>query len=252
MSCDIKSSIESTMLYPIFLLAPSPPLNVKADTISATAVRVSWSPPNMLNGIIKYYTVVYGVDGSLKTEGLNSTSVSAVVTDLDPFTSYLFYVVAFTVELSNCSESDMAMTAEAGNVIQIFTLQLFIFYSSAPSAPLNVKAHNTSSTSILVAWTPPMTPNGIIRSYRIELTKIGGKDTNGGSSYTSDNMTTSMIIDMLEKFTTYKVQVFATTVEEGDGSEIVKVTTDEDSEFLINVYMCIIMVKLPVTMQLQE
>ena len=75
----------------------------------------------MLNGIIKYYTVIYGVDGSSKTE-LNSTSVSAVVTDLDPFTSYLFYVVAFTVELSNCSESDMAMTAEAGNIIHIFTL----------------------------------------------------------------------------------------------------------------------------------
>ena len=39
---------------------------------------------------------------------------------------------------------------------------------------------------------------------------------------------TSVIITMLEKFTTYEVQVFATTISEGDGSDVVTVTTDED------------------------
>jgi len=33
---------------------------------------------------------------------------------------------------------------------------------------------------------------------------------------------------MLEIFTTYQVQVFATTISEGDGSELVFVSTDED------------------------
>ena len=70
----------------------------------------------MLNGMIRYYTVIYGIDGSSNTTELNSTGVSTMVTDLDPFTSYVFYVVAFTVELSNRSESDTAMTAEAGNI----------------------------------------------------------------------------------------------------------------------------------------
>ena len=70
----------------------------------------------MLNGIIRYYTVIYGIDGSSETEEeLNSTNITAVVTDLDPFTTYEFYVVAFTVALSNRSESDMTMTDEAGN-----------------------------------------------------------------------------------------------------------------------------------------
>jgi len=42
---------------------------------------------------------------------------------------------------------------------------------------------------------------------------------------------------MLEKFTTYQVQVFATTVAEGEGSDIVTVTTDEDSELVyISIY----------------
>ena len=38
---------------------------------------------------------------------------------------------------------------------------------------------------------------------------------------------------MLEIFTTYQVEVFATTVAEGDGSEIVNVTTDEDGKYNI-------------------
>ena len=98
---------------------------------------------------------------------------------------------------------------------------------SAPSAPLNVTAYNVSSTSIMVTWMPPMTPNGIIRSYRVQYNEIGTLDDNFD---TTNNMTTSLIIRMLEKFTTYEVQVFATTVEEGNGSEIIIVTTNEDSE----------------------
>jgi len=36
---------------------------------------------------------------------------------------------------------------------------------------------------------------------------------------------------MLEKFTTYQIQVFATTVSEGIGSEFISLTTDEDSKY---------------------
>ena len=103
---------------------------------------------------------------------------------------------------------------------------------SAPSAPLNVTAHNISSTSIMVTWEPPMMPNGIIRLYHIEVTKIGDDD---GSEFPSlvVNVTgteTSVVIGMLEIFTSYEIQVFAVTVSEGEPSNVVVVTTDEDSE----------------------
>ena len=111
-----KVLVTKLQLCSVLYLASSPPLNVTATTVSATVVQVSWSPPDMLNGMIRYYTVIYGIDGSSNTTELNSTGVSTMVTDLDPFTSYVFYVVAFTVELSNRSESDTAMTAEAGNI----------------------------------------------------------------------------------------------------------------------------------------
>ena len=71
-----------------------------------------------------------------------------------------------------------------------------------------------------------MIPNGIIRSYRVSFTRMS--DRFAGEINTTN---TSVVIIMLEKFTTYLVQVFANTVDEGDGSNVVTVTTDEDSEF---------------------
>ena len=97
----------------------------------------------------------------------------------------------------------------------------------APSAPINVTARNVSSTSILIMWEPPMTRNGIIVSYRVEFTRI--IDNVVDNAITTN---TSVTIGMLEKFTAYQVQVFAMTVAEGDGSDIVAITTDEDSELL--------------------
>ena len=98
------------------LIAPNPPLNVNASTINPTAVRVSWNPPNITNGIIRYYTVVYNLDDSSETMELNSTDVTVVVTGLDPFNHYVFNVIAFTVASSDPSENDTVLTAEAGKI----------------------------------------------------------------------------------------------------------------------------------------
>ena len=127
-------------------------------------------------------------------------------------------------------------------ILYLYILLFLIVNSLASSAPLNVTAHNDSSTSILVTWVPPMTRNGMIRSYRVEFTRMNDSNVD---DITTDDITTSVIIGMLKKFTTYEVQVFATTVEEGDGSEIITVTTDEDSELCwLTVHVYIIVTKL--------
>ena len=78
----------------------------------------------------------------------------------------------------------------------------------------------------MVTWQPPITPNGIVRSYRVEFS---------AGNFTDDINTTntSIIINMLEIFTTYQVQVFATTITEGNASEVVNITTGEDGEYNI-------------------
>jgi len=75
----------------------------------------------------------------------------------------------------------------------------------------------------MVTWQPPITPKGIVRSYRIEY-------RSGNFTYHIDTTNTSIIINMLEIFTTYQIQVFAMTIAEGDGSDIVNVTTNEDGK----------------------
>ena len=94
----------------------------------------------------------------------------------------------------------------------------------------------------MVTWQSPLTPNGIIRSYRVKITSVTestGRGSGSGFTGSSDEnnyyfnaMNTSVVITMLERNTTYQVQVFATTISEGDGSDIVTITTDENSELV--------------------
>ena len=113
------------------LIAPNPPLNVNASTINSTAVRISWNPPDITNGIIRYYTVVYLLNDSLQAMELNSTDVTVVVTGLDPFNHYVFYVLAVTVASSDPSENDTALTGEAGKIstyILFITVLIVLYY----------------------------------------------------------------------------------------------------------------------------
>ena len=118
-----------------FYIAPYPPLNVNANTINSTAVRVNWNPPDITNGIIRYYTVVYRLNDSSVTMELNSTDVTVVVSNLDPFNYYVFYVLAFTVASSDPSENDTALTAEAGNtkttvIVYAVYIRTYLHYNS--------------------------------------------------------------------------------------------------------------------------
>ena len=87
-----------------------------------------------------------------------------------------------------------------------------------------------------------MMPNGKIRLYHIKVTKMEGK---AGSEFPSlvvdvSGTETSVVIGMLEIFTSYEVQVFAVTDVKGEPSDVVVVTTDEDSELLtyVVIYKC--------------
>ena len=103
----------------ILLSAPDPPLNVNATTVNSTAIQISWDQPDITNGIIRYYTVVYRLNDSSQTAEQNSTDTMTVVANLDPFSNYVFYVLAFTVASSDPSDNVTAMTAQAGKLPHI-------------------------------------------------------------------------------------------------------------------------------------
>ena len=80
-----------------------------------------------------------------------------------------------------------------------------------------------------VTWQPPITPNGIVKSYRIMYSTRLRCFIRRNSMIINDSE--SAVINNLEIFTTYQIQVFATTITEGNGSDILTVKTDEYSKY---------------------
>ena len=105
-----------------------------------------------------------------------------------------------------------------------------ILFAVPSQPPVNLKAHNTSSTSIRVIWdeVPQGFLHGILQGYRVFYKKTGDKN----SSYvnvTTDSATRELHVTGLEKFTEYSTKVLAFT-RKGDGavSDNISVLTDED------------------------
>ena len=113
----------------------------------------------------------------------------------------------------------------------LLSTALYLIYILEPSAaPLDVKGHNTSSTSILVTWdhVPGPDRNGIIKSYNITYHSLTESHTNSTTVDFPDRRVTLM---GLREFVNYTITVFASTVVgNGPASDPIIVSTDEDSE----------------------
>ena len=123
--------------------------------VNSTTVEVTWNPPSITNGILRYYTVVYrsndykemmevnitvrkdsridnvcncrerhfncssGDDQTIVVLVDNFQNVTVLVSGLDPFTSYTFYVLAVTVTPSEPSDNVTVLTDEAGKQVVV-------------------------------------------------------------------------------------------------------------------------------------
>ena len=88
------------MLYSI---APGPPGSLFVNEINSTAIIVSWSEPDVTNGIITSYEILYSVGNILDTDAISipvdvitNTSYQVIIGELDPFTMYSVAVRAYT------------------------------------------------------------------------------------------------------------------------------------------------------------
>ena len=104
--------------------------------------------------------------------------------------------------------------------------------SSEPTAaPLKVRGHNTSSTSILVEWddVPPFDRNGLITSYTI--TYRSRTENHNGFVKANRSDRRNELTDLRE-YVNYTITVRAST-SKGDGPEsnLIDVRTDQDSKY---------------------
>ena len=115
-------------------------------------------------------------------------------------------------------------------IISLFKAVLPSFISEPFAAPLNVRGHNTSSTSILVTWddVPADDKNGIITSYSITYHSL---TQNHSNSTTVDHPDRQVTLMGLREFVNYSITVFASTVKgNGPESDPVIISSGEDSE----------------------
>ena len=115
-------------------------------------------------------------------------------------------------------------------IISLFKAVLTSFISEPSAAPLNVRGHNTSSTSIFVIWddVPAAGKNGIITSYNITYHSL---TENYSNSTTVDHPDRQVTLMGLREFVNYSITVFASTVKgNGPESDPVLISTGQDSE----------------------
>ncbi|XP_032152468.1 phosphatidylinositol phosphatase PTPRQ isoform X2 [Sapajus apella] len=196
----------------------SPPQDFSVKQLSGVTVKLSWQPPLEPNGIILYYTVYVWNESSLKTTNITETSLE--LSDLDYDVEYSAYVTASTRFGDGKTRS---------NIINFRTPE------GAPSdPPKDVYYVNLSSSSIILFWTPPSKPNGIIQYYSVYYRNTSDTFMQNFTLHEVtndfDNVTVSAIVDKLAIFSYYTFWLTAST-SVGNGnksSDIVEVYTDQD------------------------
>ena len=93
------------------------------------------------------------------------------------------------------------------------------------SPPQSVLVSVTSSTAIIITWSPPpfADQNGIIREYSVLVF-----NANNDQSFLYQTQQNSLNVSLLSPYTLYYVTVAAVTVETGPYSQTYNITTLQD------------------------
>ncbi|XP_073706317.1 phosphatidylinositol phosphatase PTPRQ [Garra rufa] len=185
----------------------SPPLGLAVVKTTSSTATITWSPPEKPNGIIRQYEVSY-TNGTYSNT-VNSTSPSATLRYLKPYTHYNVTVRAFTLHGHGNQISD--------------TLQMLSGEDVPGSPPYDLTYENIGSSEVNVSWSPPLLANGIILFYNVEY-------WNATHSLNQTTHVPYVILSNLRKYARYRVSVQgATQVGIGNHtSEILNITTLED------------------------
>ena len=114
----------------------------------------------------------------------------------------------------------------------IIYLHVIFLLHVVPSPPIGLKAFSITSTSMTISWQPPHEPNGIISGYQVSYTP------HGESEYLHDVVgdTAGTELTSLKPHTEYTIRVRAKTVDFGDYSTQVTVSTKEDGKLMFSIF----------------
>ncbi|KAM6217822.1 usherin isoform 2-T2 [Rhynchocyon petersi] len=199
---------------------PSPPEGLQAPkfhTVSATQAVVDISAPANPNGVVSLYRLFSNdTNGTLMvlSEG---TATQQTLHGLRPFTVYAIGVEACTC-FNCCSQ---------GPTAELRTL---------PASPLGLPSpqiQTLASRTASFQWSPPLSPNGVIQSYELQLymacpsdTVLPCTDSQTETKYTGPGQRVSL--GGFQPYTTYKLRVVAHNEVGSTASEWIAFTTHRE------------------------
>ncbi|XP_050563934.1 tyrosine-protein phosphatase Lar isoform X5 [Spodoptera frugiperda] len=191
---------------------PGPPTEVRPSEITATTVRLTWtySGPEEPQYYVIQYKPKYANQAFSEISGVITQYYS--VTNLSPYTEYEMYVIAVNnIGRGPPSAPAVITTGE----------------TEPGSAPRNVQVRPLSSSTMVIQWDEPETPNGQVTGYKIYYTTDPSQPMQSWHSQMMDNSHLTTISE-LTPHTVYTIRVQAfTSVGPGPMSAPVQVKTQQ-------------------------
>ncbi|KAL4709306.1 hypothetical protein ACJJTC_013366 [Scirpophaga incertulas] len=191
---------------------PGAPTEVKASEVTATTVRLAWTyaGPEDPQYYVIQYKPKYANQAFSEISGVVTRYYS--VTNLSPYTEYEMYVIAVNnIGRGPPSAPTAVITGE----------------TEPGSAPRNVQVRPLSSSTMVIQWDEPETPNGQVTGYKIYYTTDSSQPLQSWHSQMMDNNHLTTISE-LTPHTVYTIRVQAyTTVGPGPISPPVQVKTQQ-------------------------
>uniref|UniRef100_T1IRM3 Down syndrome cell adhesion molecule-like protein Dscam2 n=1 Tax=Strigamia maritima TaxID=126957 RepID=T1IRM3_STRMM len=194
-----------------------PPENIRCSALSSQSFQVMWEPPpsSAVNGVLQGYKVVYRPEDEWYDDSEVETKVTpglgTVISGLHRFTNYSVQVMAFT-RMGDGVRSDPVVCQT---------------HEDVPEAPENIKAVVTSQDSILIAWKPPIRPNGSVKKYTVYTRSLeNGKEPRDIEKYSVSASELEFEVKTLNKKDRYEFWVTASTsLGEGQSTSVVSAAT---------------------------
>ncbi|XP_047228250.1 netrin receptor DCC [Girardinichthys multiradiatus] len=137
----------------------APPQNITLEVVLSRSIKVSWQPPprSAQNGIITAYKIKYRKTGRRgDQEAIEPNNFWYLFTGLEKGSQYSFQVAAMTANGTG-PPSDWYMAQTPENDLD---------ESQVPDQPSSLHVRPLPN-SIIMSWTPPLSPNILVRGYII-------------------------------------------------------------------------------------
>ncbi|XP_037047701.1 tyrosine-protein phosphatase Lar isoform X5 [Bradysia coprophila] len=191
---------------------PTAPTDVIVSEVTATSVRLEWSYKGPED--LQYYVIQYKPKNANQafSEISGIITMFYVVRALSPYTEYEFMVIAVN-NIGRGPQSAPA-TCTTGE-------------TEMESAPRNVQVRTLSSSTMVITWEPPETPNGQVTGYKVFFTTNPNQPEASWDSQMVDNSELTTISELTpHAIYTVRVQAF-TSMGAGPMSNPVKVKTQQ-------------------------